>query len=72
MTQSEKKLYRVKRQFGYQKPMVIGEEILLNNFEAVRYGQMIELVESSVSQVNEQDNAPNKKIASTRGRRKSK
>jgi hypothetical protein len=56
--------------------MMMGEEILLTDFEAGRYGQMIELVEPSVSEkkseVNEMDEKPNKKLTSNRGRRKSK
>jgi hypothetical protein len=76
MVQLDKKKYRVVRLFGYQKPMMIGEEILLTDFEAGRYGQMIELVEPSVSEkkseVNEMDEKPNKKLTSNRGRRKSK
>jgi hypothetical protein len=78
----EKKKYQVTRMFGYQKPMQVGEEILLTEFEAVRYGNFLSPMQSSVvpdkevkrkeEEVNELDKKPNKKIASNRGRRKSK
>ena len=84
MAQLQKHAYRVTRMFGYQKPMQIGEEILLTDFEAGRYSGFVEPSDSSKKnstdqpekevkpEVNDQDKAPNKKVSQTKGRRKSK
>jgi hypothetical protein len=88
MAQLQKHAYRVTRMFGYQKPMQVGEEVLLTDFEAGRYSGFVEPSDSSRSnrtdqaeketkkevkpEVNDQDKAPNKKVSQTKGRRKSK